>query len=730
MKNHMRRSLSWMLVLVLLAAVLLIPAPTQANAAPAVSALEIQDGVTLHCWNWSFKNIEANMAKIASLGYTAIQTSPIQQAKQATAGYPCNDWWVYYQPMGFHIDNTGTSALGTKAEFVSMCKAADKYGIKVIVDVVANHMGNGSTGSGIASTVIDDLRNDSSCWHDITKNTNDYSKRYDVTQYCMAGLPDLNTSNKKVQNYVLDFLKECIDAGADGFRFDAVKHIETPDDGSIASDFWPTVIDGIESYAASKGVDVYCYGELLDSPGGSLSVSSYTKYMSITDNAWGDTVRTSVIGGKNAGAFSYSYRKNTAASNLVLWAESHDTFADGSSSGTSEQAINKTWALVAARADAMGLYLARPANMSQTLGTASATGWSYVEVGAVNQFHNLFVGQKEYVSNQNGIAYVERGDSGVVLVNCKGTNASVSVTANTMKDGTYTDQITGNTFKVSGGKITGNIGSTGIAVVYNADPCDHTSHDIDGFCTDCQANVGHSYDASGKCACGAIKIGSRTIYFTNSGNWSTVNFYSWYTPADIISSAWPGDAMTKVEGKIYSCTVPSDAPNIIFNNGSAQTDDLVVPSVASGKNMYDFATGTWSTYKTASGSDPEPVVCAHPSHSVDGICAACGAIVEHAYVDGTCACGAEETPAVTEPGQEPTVEPTTPPETQPETTPETTPETIPSETTGQSGQETQPGTTGEDADQPDGVSPILWIVIAAVVVAAAAVVVILLKRKK
>ena len=31
----------------------------------------------------------------------------------------------------------------------------------------------------------------------------------------MAGLPDLNTSNKKVQGYVLDFLKECIDAGAD-----------------------------------------------------------------------------------------------------------------------------------------------------------------------------------------------------------------------------------------------------------------------------------------------------------------------------------------------------------------------------------------------------------------------------------------------------------------------------------------------------------------------------------
>ena len=46
----------------------------------------------------------------------------------------------------------------------------------------------------------------------------------------MSGLPDLNTGSTKVQNYVIGFLKECIDAGADGFRFDAAKHIEVPTD--------------------------------------------------------------------------------------------------------------------------------------------------------------------------------------------------------------------------------------------------------------------------------------------------------------------------------------------------------------------------------------------------------------------------------------------------------------------------------------------------------------------
>ena len=101
-----------------------------------------QEGVILHAWQWSFNNIKANMKKIAEAGYTSVQTSVIQQAKEGTKGKTNEVWWVYYQPANFTIDNTGNSALGTKAEFASMCEEAHKYGIHVIVDVVANHLGN------------------------------------------------------------------------------------------------------------------------------------------------------------------------------------------------------------------------------------------------------------------------------------------------------------------------------------------------------------------------------------------------------------------------------------------------------------------------------------------------------------------------------------------------------------------------------------------------------------
>ena len=364
---------------------------------PSGEVESIQDGMTLHCWNWSFADIEKNMAKIAEQGYTAVQTSPIQQAKEATVGNGMKShWWVYYQPMGFHIDQTTGSALGTKAQFESMCATAHKYGVRVIVDVVANHLGN-RTGNNLADTIIPDLKNDSSCWHDISKNTTNYNDRYDITQHCMAGLPDLNTANKKVQNYALSFLKECIDAGADGFRFDGAKHIETPDDSNCGSDFWPYVINGATEYAkSSRGLDLYCYGEVLDQPGGGLPVSAYTKYMSVTDNSWGNSLRGSINGG-NAGGYNPSYHKGVNANKLVVWVESHDTYANEGSGNVSDFNVNKTWALIAARADVMGLYFARPQNYgSDKLGKGSVTAWANPEVKAVNEFHNAFVGTTEY----------------------------------------------------------------------------------------------------------------------------------------------------------------------------------------------------------------------------------------------------------------------------------------------------------------------------------------------
>jgi hypothetical protein len=67
------------------------------------------------------------------------------------------------------------------------------------------------------------------------------------------------------------------------------------------------------------------------------------------------------------------------------------------------------------------------------------------------------------------------------------------------------------------------------------------------------------------------------IYFKNNDGWSKVNAYAWN---GISTGAWPGAAMTPVAGQEgwYEIEVIGDidGASIIFNDGSAQTDDLTI----------------------------------------------------------------------------------------------------------------------------------------------------------
>ena len=142
-------------------------------------------------------------------------------------------------------------------------------------------------------------------------------------------MPDLNTSNSYVQSRVLGLLEECVDLGVDGFRFDAAKHIELPSDtsSSCASDFWPTVINGIDDYTDN---DLYCYGEILNSAG--TDITNYTQYLDVTDNYTGDYALYSAYS-QNSGALAdCNYYKGADVDDSVLWVESHDTYMGSSGS--------------------------------------------------------------------------------------------------------------------------------------------------------------------------------------------------------------------------------------------------------------------------------------------------------------------------------------------------------------------------------------------------------------
>lgn len=451
-----------------------------AQTASADSTLrdKVGDGVMLHAFNWSYNTIKENLPAIAAAGYTTVQTSPVQQPKDySTSGDVTGQWWKLYQPISFHIAEQ--SWLGTKDDLKSLCDEADKYGIKIICDIVSNHIANADEDR--PETVSNQVKKYEPEFY---KKRRTYTRTYKgdandssvqaVVQGHVSKCPDLVTNDTAVQGYIINLLKECIDCGVDGFRFDAAKHIETEDDGEYASDYWKNITTSASSYYTQKtGDDLYIYGEILNNCGADRSYSSYTKYINVTDNKTGDAVLYNVTKGKASTATNAKYKSGVAASNAVLWAESHDTYEGSSGSsgfsntaGISDEDVVKAWAIVASRKDSTALFFARPGTALMG-GVSTDTTYKSTVVSEINKFHNLFVGQSEKLGSSGNIAYVARGTSGIVLSNCKGTNASVSISGTGLADGKYTDTVSGAEFTVANGVLTGSIGKTGVAVVYN-----------------------------------------------------------------------------------------------------------------------------------------------------------------------------------------------------------------------------------------------------------------------
>lgn len=453
---------------------------SSAQTASADSTLrdKVGDGVMLHAFNWSYNTIKENLPAIAAAGYTTVQTSPVQQPKDySTSGDVTGQWWKLYQPISFHIAEQ--SWLGTKDDLKSLCDEADKYGIKIICDIVSNHIANAD------ETRPDSVSNQVKKYEpEFYKKRRTYTRTYKgdandssvqaVVQGHVSKCPDLVTNDTAVQTYIINLLKECIDCGVDGFRFDAAKHIETEDDGEYASDYWKNITTSASSYYTQKtGDDLYIYGEILNNCGADRSYSSYTKYINVTDNRTGDAVLYNVTKGKASTATNAKYKSGVAASNAVLWAESHDTYEGNSGSSgfsntadVSDENVVKAWAIVASRKDSTALFFARPGTALMG-GVSTDTTYKSTAVSEINKFHNLFVGQSEKLGSSGDIAYVARGTSGIVLSNCKGTNASVSISGTGLADGKYTDTVSGAEFTVANGVLTGSIGKTGVAVVYN-----------------------------------------------------------------------------------------------------------------------------------------------------------------------------------------------------------------------------------------------------------------------
>lgn len=418
----------------------------------------IQDGVILHCFDWKLSDIKAALPEIAKAGFTAVQTSPLQRNVSTSS-----TWYDAYRPYDFKF--IASDGLGSKEDLQSLCAEADKYGVKIVVDVVFNHV-DGSSGNKTA-------------YHDSWWNGGDYLRWYGDVNYGNrnsithnqmgggGGYPDVNSENSDVQARAKAYIEELKSCGVDGIRFDAAKHIGLPSEGC---NFWPTV---------TSVSGLWYYGEILDGTGGDDSklLPEYQKYISITDNVYGNNFAGSFNSGSVNSSIGNFNQKGAATAKLVYWGESHDTYANdgGSSKNMSQNVIDRAYAVVAGNNEATALYFSRPSSTdknSMKLGQKGSTHFTSTEVAEVNHLHNICAGEPNYYVHEGNVAAQVR-NSGAVIVLGNGSNQRVNFKNGAgdgkwLTTGTYTDKIGGGTFTVTSSTISGQVGSTGIAVLYGA----------------------------------------------------------------------------------------------------------------------------------------------------------------------------------------------------------------------------------------------------------------------
>lgn len=173
------------------------------------------------------KGLTQHLDELADLGITALWINPVQKqiAQCPYANAPAKLGLHEFKHCGFHgywIDDFTAMDphFGTLDDLKKLVEEAHKLHIKVLLDVVYNHAGYGSSYESRRTA-------DGQSW--IRSGTGNCD--VDPITCSVGGLPDFRTELPEVREYLLNAnIGLAKQAGVDGFRLDTFKHIET--------DFW------------------------------------------------------------------------------------------------------------------------------------------------------------------------------------------------------------------------------------------------------------------------------------------------------------------------------------------------------------------------------------------------------------------------------------------------------------------------------------------------------------
>jgi glycosidase len=173
------------------------------------------------------KGLTQHLDELADLGITALWINPVQ--KQVPQGFyasaPANLGIPEFKHWGFHgywIDDFTAMEpqFGSLDDLKHLVEEAHKRHIKVLLDVVYNHAGYGSSYESRRTS-------DGQSW----MRSGEGNCEVDPITCRVGGLPDFKTELPEVRDYLLNAnITLAKQAGVDGFRLDTFKHVDT--------DFW------------------------------------------------------------------------------------------------------------------------------------------------------------------------------------------------------------------------------------------------------------------------------------------------------------------------------------------------------------------------------------------------------------------------------------------------------------------------------------------------------------
>lgn len=196
---------------------------------------------------------------IKGMGYTAIWISPVAEPQVTSRDNNGTGRNTAYHGYNVKDPNSANPYFGTKEKLKELVDSAHALGIRVIIDVVPNHIGDYMLGTN-AYYDIPGLQpaapfnnpawyhhNGDINWSSIDGNYTQWAQDY-MENHDLAGLDDIDHDNVAAKNAIFSSIKGWFDyTGADAMRVDAAKLIK------------PSVLRELEQYVGVKS-----FGENFD----------------------------------------------------------------------------------------------------------------------------------------------------------------------------------------------------------------------------------------------------------------------------------------------------------------------------------------------------------------------------------------------------------------------------------------------------------------------------------